>query len=68
MSKVTRDQFEVDGLVVRHMPTGARFSYGSDIIEWGRAGETLSDGSQFARDDVLVVALEILREVAAGLE
>jgi hypothetical protein len=68
MSKVTRDQFEVDGLVVRHMPTGARFSYGSDVIEWGRAGETLPDGSRYSRDEVLLVALEILREVAAGLD
>ena len=67
MSKVTRDQFEVDGLVVRHIPTAARFSYGSDIIEWGRAGQTLPDGSRYERDDLLVVALEILRQVAAGL-
>ena len=48
------------------MPTGARFSYGSDNIEWGRVGQKLPDGSQFERDEVLAVALDILRDVAAG--
>ena len=48
------------------MPTGARFSYGSDLIEWGRVGEKLPDGSQYNKDEVMTVALEILRDVAAG--
>jgi hypothetical protein len=68
MTKVTRDQFEVDGLVVRHMPTGARFSYGSDVVHWGQVGERLPNGEQYDREDVMLVALQILRDVAVGLE
>jgi hypothetical protein len=68
MTKVTRDQFEVDELVVRHIPTGARFSYGSDVIHWGQAGDRLPNGDEYDREDVMLLALQILREVAAGLE
>jgi hypothetical protein len=68
VTKVSRDQFEIDGLVVRHMPTGARFSAGSDLVHWGTAGTQLAGGEEYARDEVMVVALEILQEISTGLE
>jgi hypothetical protein len=68
LSKVSRDQYEVDGLVVKHMPTGARFSAGSDVVHWGTAGEATPKGEEYPRDEVMAMALEILRELASGME
>ena len=64
MTKVTRDQFEIEGKVVRHVPTGARFTVGSDFINWGRAGDVLPNGDDFERKDVLHMAIEIMRTIA----
>jgi hypothetical protein len=66
MTAVSRDQFEVDVLVVHHIPTRARFSLGSDLIDWGLAGQRLPNGDQYARDDVIQVALQILNEIGIG--
>ena len=65
MTKVARDQFEIDGKVVRHIPTGAYFTVGSDFINWGRAGDILPNGDAFERADVLHMAIEILRGISA---
>ena len=64
MTPVTRDQFEIDGNEVRHVPTGAIFTVGGTTTEWGRASLLLSNGDYFARKDVMHVAIEIMREVA----
>lgn len=64
MAAVTRDQFEIQGKQVTHVPTGARFTVGGDATEWGRAGELLPNGEDFERKAVLHVAIQIMREIA----
>jgi hypothetical protein len=64
VTEVARRQFEVDGFVVRHLPTGARFTRGSNLIQWGKAGDRLPNGEEYARKDVMRAALRILDEVA----
>jgi hypothetical protein len=64
MTTVTRDQFAILGKRLRHVPTGARFSVGSDVINWGRAGDVLPNGDDFEREDIRRVAIEIMREIA----
>ena len=64
MTKVTEDQFEIYGPIVRHVPTGARFTVGSDIVNWGRAGDVLPSGEEFEREDVQRMAFKIMRKIA----
>lgn len=64
MTAVFRDQFAILGKRVRHLPTGARFIVGSSVISWGQAGDVLSNGQLFAREDVHRVATEIMQEIA----
>ena len=63
MTAVTRDQFQIEGDEVRHVPTAARFSVRGGETEWGRAGMPMPDGNYFARKDVLHVASQIISEV-----
>jgi hypothetical protein len=65
MTTVTRDQFEIQGNVVAHVPTGARFTVGSDFVNWGRAGDVLPDGDDFERKDILHIAIQIMRDIRA---
>lgn len=62
MSEVTKEQFEWDGEVLTHKPTGATFRLRSQIVNYGRAGETLADGECYERPDVLRVANNLVVE------
>jgi hypothetical protein len=72
--KVSREQFEVRGDRIVHMPTGAVFWKGDkDIVncDWGSAGETLDSGHDYDRDEVTKVAHEVfvlarVEDVAKG--
>jgi hypothetical protein len=61
-TKVTEDQFEWCGDKLIHVPTGASFEVGSDFINYGRAGDVLPDGRDFAREDVRHVARRLVAE------
>jgi hypothetical protein len=63
MTAVARDQFKIQGLIVRHIPTGAVFTRGSRSINWGRAGVRLPNGEQYVRREIMRTALAILGEV-----
>lgn len=64
MTLVTRDQFAILGKRLRHVPTGARFIVGSNVIDWGKADDLLPNGYRFARDDIHRVASAIMQEIA----
>jgi hypothetical protein len=60
--KVTKEQFEISGDKLIHTPTGAEFWKGeTDIVscDWGKAGQELSSGPRYDREDVSEVAHEI---------
>lgn len=64
MTKPMREEFEVDGDVVRHIPTGycMKFHPGSrdtGIAEVGRLGQTLPDGRYYEPDDIRAMVREI---------
>jgi hypothetical protein len=62
MTEVTREQFKWEGERLTHVPTGARFHKRSEFVNFGRAGETLSDGCCYEQEDVLQVAHEMVCE------
>lgn len=62
MTAVDRDQFEWEGDKLTHKPTGARFDRKSPIVNYGRAGETLEDGTCYEREDVYSVAHQLVLE------
>ena len=68
-TKVSRDQFTVDGRRIIHQPTGARFEWSypnsqSDAVtvNWGEAGNVLANSDDYDRDDIGAVAKELLDE------
>ena len=74
-SKVSRDQFEFQSdLKVRHRPTGATVSThryhdpaescSTITVNYGLAEEYLSNGHEFSRKEIKVVACRLLRERA----
>lgn len=62
MTDVTKDQFEWDGERLTHKPTGARFHKRSEFVNFGNAGNTLTDGTCYEQEDVLRVAHEMVVE------
>ena len=75
MSEVTREQFEfIHDTKVRHTPTGATVSTlpyknpedtANTVIENpGRAGEVLPGGEEYSNDEILAIAITLLRERA----
>lgn len=62
MTKVTRDQFVWDKDRLIHKPTGASFNRRSQIVNYQRAGEVLSDGTCYDRADVYSVANNLVYE------
>lgn len=62
MAEVKSEQFTWDGDSLIHMPTGARFNRKSSFVNYGKAGETLADGSCFERGEVVAVAHQIVLE------
>ena len=72
MTKVTHEQFEfTSDLSVRHIPTDATFSTyrypnSKDVavkaFNAGRAGDRLEGDEEYALDEIMAVATELLRE------
>ncbi len=72
MTKVTHQQFEfTSDLRVRHIPTDATFSTyrypnSKDVavktVNAGRAGDRLEGDEEYALDEIMAVATELLRE------
>jgi hypothetical protein len=61
-TQVNRDQFKWHGNKLIHEPTGARFTIGSQIVNYGRAGSVLPNGDDFEKEDVLAVAHQLILE------
>ena len=64
MTDVSEDQFEFEsdvliGDVLVHLPTGARFAT-SGWVQWTDAGNVLTDGRCFDRQELWRVAVRIL--------
>jgi hypothetical protein len=64
---VSRDQFEWEDNRLVHKPTNARFAWSypngeseSYTLNWGSAGDRLSNGEDYDREDVVRVAKELL--------
>lgn len=71
MTQVKSEQFDIKSdIEVVHKPTGATFStyryenpedaVSAVTINWGRAGDVLSNGDDYAREDVKSIACELL--------
>jgi hypothetical protein len=59
------NQFEVGKNKIVHKPTKAAFSFDTGhttfkSVNWGRAGEPLSNGQNYRKDDVMRVAQQLL--------
>lgn len=54
MEPVTKDQFEWEGERLFHRPSGAKFHLRSDVVNYGRAGEDLEDGSTYLPEEVVI--------------
>jgi hypothetical protein len=68
VAPVVPSQFEVGKNKIVHKPTKAAFSFDTGhttfkSVNWGRAGEPLSNGQNYRKDDVMRVAQQLL---AAG--
>ncbi|SFK82149.1 hypothetical protein SAMN04488518_109243 [Pseudovibrio ascidiaceicola] len=60
MTKVTPDQFEWRNDRLIHTPTGAAFHLKSQIVNLSNVGDVLEDGSSYGRDEVLLVANNLI--------
>jgi hypothetical protein len=61
-------QFEVGKNKIVHKPTQATFSFDKGhttfkSVNWGRAGEQLSTGQDYRKDDVMRVAQQLLNKL-----
>lgn len=57
-----REQFRWDDDKLTHEPTRARFTLGSQFVNYGRTGSVLSNGDDFQREDVLKMAYQLVLE------
>ena len=65
---VVPNQFEVGKNKIVHKPTKATFSFDTGHtafkrVNWGRAGEQLSSGQDYRKDDVMRVAQQLLNKL-----
>ena len=65
VAPVVPNQFEVGKNKIVHKPTKAAFSFDTGrttfkSVNWGRAGEQLSSGPDYRKDDVMRVAQQLL--------
>ncbi len=65
---VVPSQFAVSKHKIVHKPTKATFSFDTGqttfkSINWGHAGEQLSTGPDYRKDDVMRVAQRLLRKL-----
>jgi hypothetical protein len=66
---VKKKQFEWDGNVLIHRPTGAVFSWtngntrtGEVSIEWNQAADVIANGDEFDPSEIDVLARRIMEE------
>jgi hypothetical protein len=60
--KVSKDQFEVNGDKLIHIPSGAVFWMGEkDVVEcdWGLAGQPLESGYDYDRNELKQAAWQV---------
>jgi hypothetical protein len=65
VAPVVPNQFEVGKNKIVHKPTKAAFSFDTGhttfkSVNWGRAGEPLSNGQNYRKDDVMRVPQQLL--------
>jgi hypothetical protein len=65
---VVPNQFQVGKNKILYKPTNATFSFDVgrttfNSIHWGRAGEQLSSGLNYRKDDVMRVAQQLLTKL-----
>ena len=65
---VVPNQFAVGKNKIIHRPTTATFSFDTGdttfkTIDWGRADEQLSAGTEYRRDDIIRVAQQLLSKL-----
>ena len=67
--RVEIEQFEWEGNVLIHVPTGAAFAWqngktrtGAVTTEWGTAGDVLASGDEFDPDEIDVLARRLMEE------
>jgi hypothetical protein len=68
VTPVVPNQFEVSKNKIVHKPTKATFSFHAGhatfkSVDWGRAGEQLSTGQDYRKDDVMRVAQQLLTKL-----
>jgi hypothetical protein len=68
VAPVVLGQFEVGKNKIVHKPTQATFSFDKSqttfkSVDWGRAGEPLSTGQEYRKDDVMRVAQQLLNKL-----
>jgi hypothetical protein len=68
VAPVVPSQFEVGKNKIVHKPTKATFSFDTGQttfknVDWGRAGEQLSTGQDYRKDDVMRVARQLLSKL-----
>jgi hypothetical protein len=68
VAPVVPSQFEVGKNKIVHKPTKATFSFDTGQttfknVDWGRAGEQLSAGQDYRKDDVMRVARQLLSKL-----
>jgi hypothetical protein len=68
VAPVVPSQFEVGKNKIVHKPTKATFSFDTGHtsfknVDWGRAGEPLSTGQDYRKDDVMRVAQQLLSKL-----
>jgi hypothetical protein len=68
IAPVVPSQFEVGKNKIVHKPTKTTFSFDTGhttfkSVNWGRAGEQLSTGQDYRKDDVMRVAQQLLSKL-----
>jgi hypothetical protein len=68
VTPIVPDQFEVGKNKIVHKPTKATFSFDKGdtnfkSVNWGRAGEQLSTGQDYRKDDLIRVAQQLLNKL-----
>ena len=68
VAPVVPNQFEVGKNKIVHKPTKATFSFDTGHtafkkVDWGRAGEQLSAGQDYRKEDVMRVAQQLLSKL-----
>jgi len=68
VTPVVPSQFELGKNKIVHKPTRATFNFDTGhttfkSVNWGRAGEQLSTGQDYRKDDVMRVAQQLLSKL-----